>query len=131
MTSPYCSKGKSQKLKAKSAGREAGIEEYLLTDLAVDFVSSDGYTATLRLTRSHATTLHMNIYPPYGHMNMVWLNDALGGSPDPADPLNIDKTIVTLGPGTYTLGVGTSYVNDVIHYTYTSQSASTMVITIS
>jgi hypothetical protein len=109
----------------------AGIEEYLIADMLLDFVSSDGYTATLRLTRSHAPTAHINIIPPFGHMVMNWLVDAAGGSPDPLDPTNSDKTIISLPPGTYTLGVGTSYVNDVTHYTYTAQSAFTMVITIS
>jgi hypothetical protein len=108
----------------------AGIEEYLIANMTIDFVSSDGYTATLRLTRSHAPTAHINILPPYGHMVMAWLEDALGGTPDPSDPSNADKTIISLAPGTHRLGVGTSYVNDVIHYTYAATSAFTMVITI-
>jgi hypothetical protein len=83
------------------------VEEYLIAALLVEVVSVTHNTATLRLTRSQ---------PPVAHMDflvhtMSWLNDAAGGTADPLDPGNPDKTILVLPRGTYTFGVGTLYHN--------------------
>ena len=99
------------------------IEEYLIADILVELVSATRNTATLRLTKSHT---------PIGHIDfldyvMNWLYDATGGTPDPLDPTNSDKTILTLIRGTYTFGVATFYTNGGTTY---PPSAFSMVITI-
>ena len=94
------------------------VEEYLIADLAVGLVSAGRNSVTLRLTRSHS---------PIGHIDFIthsmsWLHDAAGGTPDPLDPGNPDKTIVTLVAGTYSFGVGTIYINGTTTYPASSFS---------
>lgn len=100
------------------------VEEYLVADLLVELVSAGYNTVQLRLTRSHAPVAHADFVT---HV-MSWLHDATGGTPDPLDPTNADKTIVTLTRGTYTFGVGTVYWNVSIPY---PASAFSMVVEIS
>ena len=88
------------------------LEEYLIAELLVEVVTVTHNTATLRLTRHH---------PPISHVDFVthvmsWLGDASGGSADPLDPGNPDKTILVLQRGSYTFGVGTIYTNGSVTY---------------
>jgi hypothetical protein len=105
-----------------------GISEYLIADLDVDFVSSDGYTATLRLTRNHAATAHINMTPPYGHITMQWIPMASAPYTDPAHAGNTNIQLVDLPPGKHTIGVISHYVNDIIHVTWPAYSVCTQVI---
>jgi hypothetical protein len=100
------------------------VEEYLIADLVVELVSAGYNTLQLRLIRSHAPVIHAD----FVNQVMTWLHDAAGGTPDPLDPTNADKTIVTLSRGTYTLGVGTVYWNGTIPY---PASAFSMVVVVS
>jgi hypothetical protein len=83
----------------------------LIADIIVELVSSTSTHATLRITRSHPT------FPTSGPLNdfksyvMKWTDDALGGTPDPLDPTNDNKTIVTVPIGTYNFGVNATYTN--------------------
>lgn len=105
-----------------------GISEYLIAGLQVDFVSSDGYTATLRLTRTHGPTAHINMTPPYGHITMHWIPMASAPYPDPSNIGNADIQLVDLPPGKHTIGVISHYVNDIIHVTWPAYSVCTQVI---
>ncbi len=107
-----------------------GICEYMIADLQVDFVSSDGYTATLRLTRSHATPTNINLVPPYGHLVMTWEPTTHLLYNDPANPGDPDIKLIDLPPGFYTLGVVTNYVNDVLGITMQAYSICRQVIQI-
>lgn len=100
------------------------VEEYLVADLSVELVSAGPSVVTLRLTRSHRSVAHADFVT---HV-MTWLNDAAGGSSDPLDPSNPDKTIVVLSEGTYTFGVATVYWNTTYEY---PASAFTMVVVVS
>ncbi|MCD6011634.1 MAG: hypothetical protein K0Q79_1496 [Flavipsychrobacter sp.] len=95
---------------------------YMIADLDMEVVSATDTTCTVRLTRSHLSSA----YPEYATHSMVWLLGAMGSSPDPLDPANPDKRILTFpGPGRYTIGVGTNYT----YLTYTwPPSRMTMVI---
>jgi Bacterial Ig-like domain (group 2) len=100
---------------------------YLVGAVAVALVSSTGTTATLRLTRSHPA------FPPSGPLNdyknftMAWTDDAIGGTADPADPTNANKTIVTVAAGSYKFGVETTYTNPVSHIDYPKSLATVAV----
>jgi len=83
------------------------VEEYLIADLSVELVSAGHNTVKLRLTRSHAPVAHVDFET---HV-MTWLHNAAGGTPDPLDPANSNKTIVTASRGMWTFGVGTVYWN--------------------
>lgn len=96
------------------------VREFLIANLLIELVSSDGVTASLRLTRSHAPSVGLMTHTPYGHLTMFWGDDALVGSPDPADPTNANKTIITVGTGIYRFSVKTKYENDVLHQDYPS-----------
>jgi hypothetical protein len=100
------------------------VEEYLIADLLVELVSAAHNTVTLRLTRSHGPVAHVDFET---HV-MSWLHDATGGTPDPLDPANPDKIILTLPEGSYTFGVGTVYWNVTHEY---PASAFSMVVKIS
>ena len=108
----------------------AGINESLIAELVVDFVSSDGYTATLRLTRSHPPTVNINLTPPYGHMNMYWTPVSSPMYEDPAHVGNPDIRLIDLPPGNHTLGVWTEYVNDVVPFTWPAHSTCKQVVSI-
>ncbi len=97
------------------------VEEYLVADLVVELVSAGYNTIQLRLTRFHPPVAHAD----YVNHVMSWLHDAAGGTADPLDPGNADKTIVTLHRGTYTFGVGTVYWNGSMVY---PASAFSMVV---
>jgi hypothetical protein len=98
-------------------------EEYLVADILVELASAGHNTVQLRLTRSHAPVAHADFV---NHV-MSWLDDAAGGTPDPLDPTNTDKTIVTLSRGSYTFGVGTVYWNGSVAY---PASALSMVVAV-
>jgi hypothetical protein len=97
--------------------------EFLVADMVVELVSAGHNTVKLRLTRSHNPVAHTDFV---NHV-MTWLHDAAGGSPDPMDAGNPDKTVVTLSRGTYTFGVGTVYYNVLLPY---PASAFSMVVEI-
>jgi hypothetical protein len=99
------------------------LVEFLVADMVVELVSAGHNTVKLRLIRSHASVAHTDFI---SHV-MTWLHDAVGGSPDPMDPGNADKTVVTLSRGTYTFGVGTVYYNVLFPY---PASAFSMVVEI-
>lgn len=104
------------------------VLDYMLASIRIDVVSATPETITLRLTKIHAAP-YLAVFDT---IIMDWLNDANVGSPDPADPTNVDKTIITLGIGTYTFGVKTNYtytlpVPDVVF----PPSVFTMVIRVS
>ncbi len=100
------------------------VVEYLIADLSVDVVSRTGSSVTLRLTRNH----HLIGLLDFVTHSMSWLYDAIGGTPDPLDPGNADKTILVLTRGTYTFGVATVYTNSGTAY---PPSALSMVVEIS
>ncbi len=100
------------------------VENYLVADLQVDFIATDGYTITLRLTRSHPAPSGYD----FNNRTMHWLLPSGTTTPDPADPSNPDKIYLTLtGPGNYTMGVKTEYTNIVLLEDY-PPSEFTMVI---
>ena len=77
----------------------------LIGNIDIEVVSTSPGAITLRLLRSH---------PPipladYATHTMEWIGAAATGSPDPDDPGNPHKTIVTLAAGNYTLGLKTTY----------------------
>lgn len=79
---------------------------YLIADLDMEMVSSTDTTCTVRLRRSHPSST----YPEYATHTMSWILGTLSSSPDPLDPTNTDKVLVTFpGPGKYTVGVSTAY----------------------
>ncbi len=88
------------------------VVDYLLADLSIELVSATTGFATLRLTRSHTPATLTD----FSDHTMIWLNDAAGGTPDPLDPSNPDKTILVLPAGRYTFGVGTTYTDGPITY---------------
>ncbi len=102
------------------------VIEYLIGDIAIEVVATTASSMTLRLIRTH------NDAPPavVDGINMYWMGDAGSGVPDPEDALNTDKTLLTLTPGTYTIGVGTDY--DITDYAGSTviSSKHTMVISI-
>jgi hypothetical protein len=97
---------------------------YMIADLHMDVLSATATTCTIRLTRSHSSST----YPEYANHSMTWLDSAIGGMPDPADPANPDKKILVFPTaGIFTLGVATTYTH--LGYTWPS-SKMTMVIEI-
>ncbi len=95
---------------------EADIYNYWIGDLTVEFISTDGEYATLLLVRSSMGASSGII------QNMVWLYDAIGGTPDPLDPTNPDLTYIRLRAGKYHFGVEVTYTLSVIPLTYPSKS---------
>lgn len=104
-----------------------GVIEKLQGDISVEVVSSGVSSIRLRLTRTHPAI----VLGDFATCRMRWLYDALRGKPDPDDPTNANKTILELGPGTYTLGVITTYYFTLVtpNHAFPS-SASSMVIRI-
>jgi hypothetical protein len=100
------------------------VRQYLIADLSVEFISTTHDRATIRLTRFHLSISYVDWVT---HV-MTWTHDAAGGTPDPLDPGNPDKTILTLPRGTYTFGVSTVYINVAFSY---PPSAFTEVVEIS
>jgi hypothetical protein len=100
----------------------------LAPKLLVEMVSSTYTEAVIRLTRSHdALTV-----PPLGNFNNItlsWIYSGPTGVPDPADPGNPDKILLTRAPGNHTFGVDAVYYNGVAMISYPS-SHCTMVINI-
>jgi hypothetical protein len=96
------------------------IDDYLIADIKMELLSSTATDATIRVTRKHAATTGI----PFA-VTMNWLDDANGGTADPADPSNTNKTIVVLPVGLHSLGVSTSYVFNAFSY---PSSYLTMVI---
>jgi hypothetical protein len=78
---------------------------HLIGTISVDVVSATPSVLTLRLTRSHPPISLTN----FSTHTMNWLEGALIGLPDPLDPGNPDKTIISLGPGVHTIGLQTDY----------------------
>jgi hypothetical protein len=99
---------------------------YLIADILVEVVTASSDIITLRLTRSHAPIFLAD----FSHHTMSWINDTGAVlEPDPLDPTNADKAILSLATGTYVIGVQTDYVLPGVA-TY-PPSAFTMVIRIS
>ncbi|MCF8448958.1 MAG: hypothetical protein K9G49_03710 [Taibaiella sp.] len=82
------------------------VIEHLMGDLSVALVSATASLATFRLTRSHIPILLAN----FREHTMEWLEAATTGTPDPLDPLNTNKTIITVGAGVHTVGIKTTYL---------------------
>jgi hypothetical protein len=87
-------------------GHSQGVVDSLTGHIFIDLVSSDTITATIRVRRLHVSTAS----PDWGTINLFFIDEATGGIPDPDDPANPDKTIVTIGPGAHTFGVLAQYV---------------------
>lgn len=103
------------------------VDDYMLANILVELVSSTPEMAVIRLTRSHPTPASTL----FGQQAMTWLNDAVGGTPDPLDPTNPDKTILILSAGTYTFGVKTIYTGSTgLGFTFPMPSAFTMVVSV-
>jgi len=100
-----------------------GVVELFMGDIAVEFVSATSASISLRLTRSHPPIFLAN----FAHHTMEWLEQATMGTPDPLDPLNANKTIITLGAGAHIVGLKTTYYFPSGTPAYPS-SAFTMVI---
>ncbi|MES2701873.1 MAG: hypothetical protein V4649_04495 [Bacteroidota bacterium] len=81
------------------------VIEYLAANMEVETVSATSNVVTVRVVRSH-TSIFID---DFEHYTMEWLDAAITGTPDPDDPLNPDKVILTLPAGIYTLGVKTTY----------------------
>jgi hypothetical protein len=79
---------------------------YLIADIMVETVMATSDVVTIRLTRSHSSILLAD----FAHHSMNWINDT-GATlePDPLDPTNPDKALVSLALGIYTVGVQTDY----------------------
>ncbi|MBL7693061.1 MAG: hypothetical protein JNM41_15815 [Flavipsychrobacter sp.] len=101
------------------------VVEHLLGDISVELVSSTNTNVTLRFIRQHPPIVLTN----FSTYSMEWLGVASAGIPDPSDPANPDKTVVTLNAGVHTLGLKTTYMNTAAGVTYPA-SAFTMVITV-
>lgn len=99
------------------------VVERLLGDLTLELLSSAPSTVTIRLTRSHPTIGLAN----FSSYSMDWLDAAATGSPDPEDPGNPDKTVLTLNVGVHKVGLKTIYMNPAAGVIYPA-SAFTMII---
>jgi hypothetical protein len=85
------------------------VLEFLVPQLDIDLVTATPASVTLRITRSHPA-----VNPSLGDasitgVTMSWGSVASGGTPDPMDPTNPDKVIVTLTPGIYRIGLTAAY----------------------
>ena len=78
----------------------------LVAQVVVEEVSATSEHVVVRLTRTHAGMPFLTDFLP---AVMSWLGEALDGDPDPDDPGNPDKILVTLTPGVHTVGVRTDY----------------------
>jgi len=87
-------------------GHSQAVVDSLASFIIIELVSSDTVTATLRVKRVHAVAAS----PDWATINMFFIDEATGGTPDPDDPANPDKTIVTVGPGAHKFGVLAQYV---------------------
>ena len=98
---------------------------YLLGGLLIESISATATSLVVRITRQHAPVSILD----FTDFAMGWLEEATGGTPDPADPGNPDKIILTLGAGNHTIGVKTSYhgINAGVPFFFPT-SAFTMVI---
>lgn len=90
------------------------LVHYLLPDITAEVVSATGSLVTVRLTKTHVAIGDGN----FVLNGMDWTDDALGGTADPADPGNADKTIVVLSAGTYVFGVKAHYYRPVLDVDY-------------
>ena len=100
------------------------IDDCLIADIKVDLISSTSTEAILRIARKHDPATGHSFYTPYGAINMSWTGAAAGGVPDPSDPGNTNKTVITVPAGIYKIGVSTTYVNNLIGgFTYPNSVA--------
>lgn len=83
---------------------------YLCPELAVEFVSTDGYTCTVRVTKSHVTPSGTP-GSDFATYSTHFTDYVTGAYADPADPLNGNKIMLDLPAGKYTLGVQAVYYN--------------------
>jgi hypothetical protein len=79
--------------------------EYYMADIEMEVISVSTSSAVVRLTRSHPPVSIAD----YSDLHMSWIGEATSGTPDPDDPTNADKIILTLDAGTHTVGIKTSY----------------------
>lgn len=92
-------------------GRPANaFMEYYAPSIQCDFVSTDGYTCTMRLTRQHNGGAIIDTVTT-GALTMQWINDAAYGYPDPANPGNSNIVLVTKPVGKYNFGVHCIYTD--------------------
>jgi len=101
------------------------VVEYLIADLVVEKISGTPASAVVRITRTHYTP----IITDFAGYSMEWTDAATDGIPDPADPANPDKIMLTLEAGKHTIGVRTNYhVNFLGTDVYFPSSELTMVV---
>ncbi len=82
------------------------VIEQFMGDIDVEIVAATNSSIILRLTRSHPPVSLTN----FRNVSMEWLGEAVSSDPDPSDPENPDKCVVSLGAGTHTIGLKTRYV---------------------
>jgi hypothetical protein len=98
---------------------------YKQCNITATQVSATSSTVTIRLTRT--PDIGSPTFSPALTPTMSWLNTATLGSPDPLDPTNPNKTIITVGAGVYSVGVLAKYFDGAIEY---PESIQTMVLEI-
>ena len=101
----------------------SGTLVLFMPQVKAELVSSDGYSAVIRLTRSMVCYVYNGGYGPavdkataYADYmasgafdDQSWTGVALAGVADPDDPTNTDKVLVTLGVGNFTYGVNVAW----------------------
>jgi len=100
----------------------AGIGEFWIGDIVAEVIGITGSEVNIRITR-----ISTGSSSGIGQV-MTWFYDAVGGTPDPSDPTNPDKTIVSLPAGYYTFGVQVSYTLTAISFTYPAKSMFSIAI---
>jgi hypothetical protein len=87
--------------------------QYAVGNISAEVITATDTVATLRVFRSHPPIIWGGGVgvPPDTFLvtGQEWLGDAIGGIPDPDDPGNPDKVIITVPAGRYTVGVKTNY----------------------
>jgi hypothetical protein len=86
--------------------------QYVCGNISAALVSATATVAKIRLTRSHppiswvTTGIEDDVLTVTG---LGWLGIAGDGEPDPSDPTNTNKVIITVPAGKYTVGVKANY----------------------
>ena len=95
-------------------------------DILTEYVSTSLGIVKLRLTRSH---ISMSTALGTHNLAMTWTGAALGGTPDPLDPTNPDKVIISVGVGTpvVTYGVTTQYSDVATGQNYPASHSALMI----
>jgi len=88
------------------------VVDSLLPTINVELVGTGPTSVVLRVIRNHPAITN----PDYANVSLTFTDEASGGVPDPDDPANPDKCIITLAAGKHTIGVKAQYLySDLVH----------------